>query len=82
MTLPAAGQPASCTDSLTKLPPPFDFQAPVSALPEGERGLLRVSAAESPAQLLRCSTRAEAYGLHLLLLLIPLQALPCRRCRR
>lgn len=40
VTLPAAGQPASCTDSLTKLPPPFDFQAPVSALPEGERGLL------------------------------------------
>lgn len=35
MTLPAAGQAAGCADSLTQLPPPFDLQAPVAALPAG-----------------------------------------------
>ncbi|KAL4430028.1 hypothetical protein ABPG77_004398 [Micractinium sp. CCAP 211/92] len=35
VTLPAAGQAAGCADSLTQLPPPFDLQAPVAALPAG-----------------------------------------------
>ncbi|KAL4444029.1 hypothetical protein ABPG75_011766 [Micractinium tetrahymenae] len=35
VTLSAAGQPAGCADSLTQLPPPFDLQAPVAALPAG-----------------------------------------------
>jgi uncharacterized surface protein with fasciclin (FAS1) repeats len=36
LKLPAAGQQSSCADSLTKLPPPFDVLASVSALPLGE----------------------------------------------
>jgi hypothetical protein len=36
LSLLASGQPVGCGDSLTQLPPPFDLNAPVSALPDGE----------------------------------------------
>ncbi|KAI3427129.1 hypothetical protein D9Q98_007066 [Chlorella vulgaris] len=35
LSLLASGQPVGCGDSLTQLPPPFDLNAPVSALPDG-----------------------------------------------